>query len=492
MTRILHDARDLFSNFWAYVFTGGILLAVIATSCHAVLTKRDVRGAIGWVGIIWLQPIFGVPLYILLGINRIKRRATILRSGQYRAEPRALERECPPNRLDEVLTTENRHMRTLVELVGRVTRRPLLAGNNVEPLFGGDEAYPAMLEAIDSAKRSIAMMTYIFDNDQLGQRFVDALKRAVDRGVEVRVLVDAIGSRYSFPSIMRKLAKAGIRSDRFLESLLPGYFAYANLRNHRKILVADGRIGFTGGLNIRAGEMISLGLGEPTQDIHFRLTGPVVLQLQEVFAEDWSFATKEVLSGDVWFPPSEQCGSVLARGIRSGPDEDLGEISLVLAGALSCAHSRVAVVTPYFLPDDALISALNVAAMRGVEVDIILPEKNNLALVQWASTAMLWQVLEHGCRVWLSPPPFDHTKLIQVDGLWSLIGSSNWDPRSLRLNFEFNVECYDRDLAKSLGELVDRKLSGFASKPVTLAQINRRPMRIRLRDGVARLLQPYL
>jgi cardiolipin synthase A/B len=490
MAQFFHDAVTAMHEFWPHVFAAGMLIATIATSCHAVLNKRDVRATIGWVGIIWLVPVVGVALYVLLGINRIKRKATMLRSGQYWAEPRALERACPPEQLDEILTANNHHMRTLVELVGRVTQRPLLAGNRIEPLAGGDVAYPAMLAAIDAATRSVTMMSYIFDNDRMGHQFVDALKRAVDRGVEVRVLIDAIGSRYSFPSIIGVLAKAGIRAERFLESFLPGYFAYANLRNHRKILVVDGRIGFTGGLNIREGAMLSLKPKAPIEDLHFRLTGPVVLQLQEVFTEDWSFATKEVLSGEVWYPPAEAAGQALARGIRSGPDEDLGEISLVLAGALSCAHSRVAVVTPYFLPDDALISALNIAAMRGVVVDIILPQDNNLATVQWASTAMLWQVLGHGCRVWLSPPPFDHTKLMLVDGLWSLVGSSNWDPRSLRLNFEFNVECYDRALAKSLGEIVEHKLS--ISRQVTLADVDGRRLPVKLRDGVARLLSPYL
>lgn len=490
MNQVLHVARVVLEDFWQYVFSGGVVLAMIVTSCHAILTKRDVRGAIGWVGIIWLAPIVGVALYVVLGINRIQRKGTMLRSGQYRAEPRALELAAPREQLENTLGAQYHHMRTLVELVGRVTRRPLLAGNRVEPLAGGDEAYPAMLEAIDSATQSVSLMSYIFSNDRLGHRFVDTLKRAVERGIEVRVLVDAIGSRYSFPTIMRRLAKAGIRAGRFNESLLPGFFAYANLRNHRKILVVDGRIGFTGGLNIREGEMLSLHPGAPIQDLHFRLTGPVVLQLQEVFAEDWSFATKEVLSGEQWFPPAEAAGGALARGIRSGPDEDLGEISLVLAGALSCAHSRVAVVTPYFLPDDALISSLDVAAMRGVEVDIILPQKNNLAMVQWASTALLWQVLERNCRVWLSPPPFDHTKLMLVDDVWCLIGSSNWDPRSLRLNFEFNVEVYDRELAKSLGQLVEHKRS--VSRRVTLEDVDGRRLPIKLRDGVFRLLSPYL
>ena len=148
------------------------------------------------------------------------------------------------------------------------------------------------------------------------------------------------------------------------------------------------------------------------------------------------------------------------------------------------------VVTPYFLPDASLIAALNVTALRGVQVDIVLPLKNDLALVKWASTALLRQVLERGCRVWLSPPPFDHTKLMLVDELWTLLGSANWDPRSLRLNFEFNVECYDRELASSLTDLVRSKIQ--QSRPLSLADVDGRGLPSRLRDGVARLFSPYL
>jgi cardiolipin synthase len=147
-------------------------------------------------------------------------------------------------------------------------------------------------------------------------------------------------------------------------------------------------------------------------------------------------------------------------------------------------------MTPYFLPDDALTEALNVAALRGVQVDIILPEANNLALVKWASTAMLFQVLERGCRVWLSAPPFDHTKLMLVDDVWTLLGSANWDARSLRLNFEFTVECYDRPLSSALNKLVVKRLEG--ARPVTLHDVDGRPFLIKVRDGVARLFSPYL
>jgi cardiolipin synthase len=157
---------------------------------------------------------------------------------------------------------------------------------------------------------------------------------------------------------------------------------------------------------------------------------------------------------------------------------------------LACAQTSVVIVTPYFLPDAALVSALNVAAMRGVTVDIVLPGKNNLRLVQWACMAMLWQVLKHGCRVWFTPPPFDHTKLMLVDGGWSLVGSGNWDPRSLRLNFEFNIECHDRQLASQLAELADEKIA--KARRITLEEVDSRGIPTRLRDGMARLLTPYL
>jgi cardiolipin synthase len=150
----------------------------------------------------------------------------------------------------------------------------------------------------------------------------------------------------------------------------------------------------------------------------------------------------------------------------------------------------VRIVTPYFLPDNGLIASFNVAALRGVAVDILLPRENNLRLVQWASAALLWQVLEHGCRVWSTPPPFDHTKLVLVDGAWALLGSANWDPRSLRLNFELDLECYDRALAASLEELVQSKLK--QARPVTLEDVDGRPLAVKLRDGVTRLFSPYL
>jgi cardiolipin synthase len=302
--------------------------------------------------------------------------------------------------------------------------------------------------------------------------------------------VDDVGARYTWPPILRPLRLAGIPVARFLPTVVPWYFPYANLREHRKALVVDGRVGFTGGMNLREAHSLAYSPCDPVQDLHFRVEGPAVAHLQEVFADDWAFCAGEALGGERWFPPIRPNGPVLARGISSGPDDDFEKLRMIYLGALACARSSVRIVTPYFLPDNGLIASLNVAALRGVEVDILLPRENNLRLVQWASAALLWQVLEHGCRVWYTPPPFDHTKLVLVDGAWALLGSANWDPRSLRLNFEFDVECYDRALAASLEELVQSKLK--QARPVTLEDVDGRPLAVKLRDGVARLFSPYL
>jgi cardiolipin synthase len=465
-----------------------VLLSIIA-SAHAVLYKRDSRAAIAWVGFVWLVPLVGAVLYLIFGINRLRRQATLLRSDleRYRADALA---ECPPQELHRHLPPYSTHLEMLARVVGEVVQRPLLPGNRVEPLVNGDEAFPTMLEAIRNAKKTLSFLTYIFDRDEIGLAFAKALGEATRRGVEVRVLIDAAGTRYSMPTILRALRREKVRYARFLPAFALWRMMSMNLRTHRKILVADGQVAFTGGMNIRVGHCLKKNPRRPVQDIHFRVEGPVVAQLQEAFADDWCFTTGEALRGENWFPKLEKAGSVLARGVTDGPDEDFEKLRWTLMGALSIARQSVRIVTPYFLPDPSVTSALNLAAMRGVEVDIVLPSSSNLFFVQWASRAMWWQLLEHGCRIWLTPLPFDHSKLMIVDGCWVLLGSANWDPRSLRLNFEFNVECYDAELAQRLERLIGAKIA--SAHQATLQEVDSRRMPARLRDGVARLLTPYL
>jgi cardiolipin synthase len=476
---------DIITRFWPHLAAGFDLLAAALASVHALLNKRDVRAATLWLGIIWFLPLFGCVLYLVLGVNRIRRQAIKLGVHGTGTSP-------VPGNFGEPESEEARHMEMLARVVDRVVGQPLISGNRIEPLVNGDEAFPAMLAAIQSARKSVSLVSYIFDNDPCGRQFVAALRQARERGVDVRVLVDAAGTRYSFPSIIHRLKHAGVPTAKFLPSslLAPWRATTINLRNHRKVLVVDGSLAFTGGMNIRQGNLLAEKPRSPVRDLQFRVTGPVVTRLQEAFANDWAFTTGEVLAGDAWFPQLTPAGEVDARVILDGPDGDFEKLRWTLLAALAEAQTSIQILTPYFLPDLTLVAALNLAVMRGVRVDIVLPGKSNLPFVHWASRAMWWQVLERGCHVWLTPPPFDHSKLVVVDDHWVLLGSANWDARSLRLNFELNVEAYDREFALTMKKIMTQKLTGAGE--ITLAMVDARSTPGKLRDAIARLFAPFL
>jgi cardiolipin synthase len=473
------------SQFWPHLAAACDLFAAIFASVHALLNKRDPRAAALWLGIVWMIPLFGPLLYLTLGINRIRRRAVSL--GITSATKRPI-----PENFGEPKELDAEHLCVLARVVGRVVARPLMPGNCIRPLVNGDEAFPAMLAAIDSAQKTISLCSYIFDNDPSGREFADALGRAVKRGVQVRVLIDSAGTRYTWPPITHRLRHDKVPHARFLPSSIfaPWRVATINLRNHRKVLAIDGRLAFTGGMNIRYGNVLKAKPKSPVQDLHFSVEGPAVAQLQEAFVNDWAFTTGEVLSGDSWFPQLKENGQTIARVITDGPDADFEKLRWTLLAALSEAQSCVQILTPYFLPDAALITALNLASLRGVKVDIIMSAQNNLPFVQWASRAMWWQVLARGCRIWLVPPPFDHSKLMIMDGHWVLFGSANWDPRSLRLNFELNVECYGRDFAQLMEKVLATKIQ--CAREVTLAEADGRSLPCKLRDATMRLFSPFL
>jgi cardiolipin synthase len=459
----------------------GVVVFATATAGHALLHKRDTRAVIAWVGLIILVPLAGATMYWLLGVNRVRRRAVALRPHTAAV---------PAHGVTATAVSPPPGFEPLARVGDKVGPFSLSAGNLVEPLENGDEAFPAMLEAVGGAHHSIALTTYIFDNDDVGRKFADALVAAHARGVAVRVIIDAVGQRYSWPSMLRRLRRAGVPAAAYMPILMNRNLAALNLRNHRKLLVVDGKTAFTGGMNIRAGNVLAKPSRHPVRDLQFRVRGPVVQELMSVFVSDWEFVAREALSGPGWFPPLAECGTTIARAIPDGPDEYFEVLKLIILGALAQARRSVLIATPYFLPDAGLISALNTAALRGVSVDILLPEKNNLKVVQWASFALYWQVLDRGCRIWHSPPPFDHSKLMLVDDQWALVGSTNWDQRSMRLNFELNLECYGAGLAAPMRAWFERRRE--VAREVSQADMDNRSVPRRLRDGIARLLSPYL
>lgn len=462
--------------FWpAIVATTGVVCA-LAVTLHVAQHKRDARAAAAWTALVWLVPVLGPLIYLILGVNRIHRRARQLTGGAIDIAMRAGQQAGTP------LPTSR--LQVLSRLVGRLTDLPLTDGNSVE-LMEAPSAIARMIQAVNDAQESVFFATYIFGNDTAGRPLAQALERAVRRGVQVRVLVDGVGALYSLPPMTWRLKRQGVRVERFLHSLAPWRMPYMNLRNHRKLMVVDRRIGFSGGMNIRAGY-----IQQPpeVQDIHARLEGPVVFHLLRAFATDWVFTCGEAL--DDGYVGEMDVGTVRARGISAGPDADFDKRRLTLLAAIGAAEHELRIVTPYFVPDQTLLASLQLAMLKGVRVVLMVPEKNNLRVVQWACThAMKWLVRE-GAELYLSAPPFDHTKLMTVDGHWVQFGSGNWDARSLRLNFEFDLECYDEPLAEQANALIDERLA--RATPADEEYFRRMAKWRHVRNALAHLLEPYL
>jgi len=484
-------------NLEALIWQDGVLIAAIVliiqllASIHILKTKDDVRSAIAWIGLVWLAPIFGLLSYLLFGVSRIQRRARLSRVKRGLA-PRsgALIDPKGPKLIDAVPDATNR-WRSHDRLAGRVSTSPLTLGNLIEPLDGGRDAYNAMIAAIDSAKHTVALTTYIFQADQAGRRFVTALTKAHERGVKVRVLVDAVGNLYGFKPVSNLLRRRGVPVAVFNPARFSWRLAFFNLRTHRKLLIVDGIKGFAGGLNIRKHHLQDRNGTPGVRDTHFCLEGPIVTQMMDAFADDWAFSSGEDLPEDEWLPKVESLADgIPARSIADGPDEPHRKVAIILESALASARERVQIVSPYFLPEQALVSGLKQAALRGVKVDILVPEKNNLPLFALTAMTGMRQLLQAGCNIYLSKPPFDHSKLMIVDEHWTFFGSSNWDARSLKLNFEFNIEAYHPTFSQKMSAWVKDRFK--TAHRVTLAEIDERPRSKRIVGRLLWLASPYL
>ena len=484
---------ETLSAYWPHIFVALSIVLGVPAAIHATMTKEEVRAAIGWVGVILLSPVVGALIYAVGGVNRIRRKTLSLgREGLLAAGWRHREEYDVTN--EHVQVAYGGAIAAMQRLGDAVGRCKLTSGNRITLLSTGDEAYAAMLAAIDAAERSVFLETYIFDRDGVGERFVKALSAAVARGVSVRVLIDAVGARYSIPSVVSDLNRAGVPTDVFNGNIVMGLrLPYANLRTHRKVLIVDGSVAFTGGLNIRAGFCTEFCGEEAALDTHFRLTGPVVSDLFRIAYEDWRFSGGDDLSGEAWQiepPPDAPDSGMLARVVPTGPDRSLETNHRMLMGAVSVAKKHILIMSPYFLPDRELISAIVTAARRGVEIDIVVPSSNNLKLVDLAMTAQFDQLLKYGCRIWRAAGAFNHSKLTVIDGVWSYVGSSNIDPRSLRLNFEVDIEVVDADFARLIAERIATALT--VAKEVRLEDLRARPFARRLVERVTWLGSPYL
>ena len=475
-------------TFWTDTLTLVSIAGSIVAVVHLLLRHRDYRSAAFWMTMIVLEPLISPLLYLLLGINILRRSGRRYRSGIH--EP---WRDPVPEQPLPISTTDSCTMQEhqqLARTLDRISRFSITVGNHLEILHNGDEAMPRMLAAIRGARQSVTLASYIFEATGIGAEFVTELSLAVKRGVQVRVMVDDAGTRYAWPPVVGALERVGVTARRFMPSRMVLRLITMNLRNHRKILVVDGQRAFTGGMNIREGNMVARAPAHPVHDLHFEVTGPCVAQIQRVFAEDWAFCTQETLEGPLWFPDLAATGTTSAIGIVDGPDEDMEVMPAAFFAALNAAREEVKIITPYFLPNGVLIAALRLCAVRGVKVTILTPAENNIPFVGWAAQTLYPELLAVGCRIFESAPPFDHSKIFLIDGVWSFLGSTNWDPRSLRLNFEFNLACHDAELCQRLAAEMDAKMAH--SREITHEMLETAPVFQRLRNGFARLFIPAL
>lgn len=478
-------------TFWQ--LTTILIHTIIAplTVGHALLYKRDSRAALGWVSVCIFFPVVGPFLYFLFGINRIRSRAENLHDKDLTRVLFGFERgegakPISPSPNKGLFSPE---IQSIVNLADSLVDFPLASDNHVILLKNGEETYPVMLQAINNARSSVYLMSYILETNRTGQLFIDALKRANKRGIDVRVIIDGLGDMYSLPRASRLLKKSGVKVARFLPLSLWPPSLHINLRNHRKLLIIDDEVAFSGGMNIGDRHLVDdTENTNRTQDIHFKFCGPILKQFHEVFSETWKFTTEEnfaEFSGNL-----NSIGDTSCRVIIDGPDENLDKLELTMIGAISAAKHSVRIITPYFLPSREMISALRTSSMKGVDVHIILPAKSNLPYVQWATNNMLAELLIFSIRISKQPAPFSHAKLLTIDNSYAIVGSANIDPRSLRLNFEIGIEIYSEEKLDYLIDYfsdIEKK-----SEPYNQKELDQRPFIVRLRDAICWLFSPYL
>ncbi len=492
-----------FTALWVPIWTVLHLLSLALVCIHCLQTRREATSAILWIFLSWSIPILGPLLYLTIGIDRIPYKGFQKRRHDERLlEARAAREEALPLAYWRGVHSEAVHGTPETELDCELSHAietissdyPLLCGNTIVPHVTGDELFPRMLQAIEQASHHIHLQTFIIQNDPTGRAFLDALANKARSGVQVRLLYDRFGSTQAVLTCLfrryRKVPNMTIAGWTQVSPLKRRF--QVNLRNHRKAMIVDGERAFLGGINIHH-ENTTTSDYDPIRDYHFEITGPVVQEVQYAFMQDWYYMTgetPETLLQDVYFPSISTTGDALARVVCSGPTPDLHTIADVFFMGIVRARQQILIATPYFVPPYHILLALKSAATRGVDVRIILPQKNNHFYAGLAGRALYDEMLRCGIRLFERPSPFMHAKALIVDDRVSLVGTSNWDVRSLRLNYEINVAVHDEAFADRLKRIV---LDDEAqSQEITLTEWRKRPRWHRLVENACSLLTPVL
>ncbi len=491
---------------WAWVLlNAGLHLALFLLVClNCLKTRRESSSALLWIFVAWSFPLIGPLLYLLFGINRVPRKAwrkqradaELLSARQAREQeslPLVYWRAVHETRAAQPADPSDRALNRTLDAI--LEDYPLLGGNAIEPLVGGDEAYPRMLAAIRAARHHVHLQTFILWHDEVSREFLDALAAKARDGVAVRCLYDCFGSTGArlAGTLTRYRRVPGLQLAGWTQANLFKRQFQINLRNHRKLLIVDGELAFSGGLNIRNDNRSRPG-APAIRDYHVAVRGPIVQELQYSFLRDWHFMTDDdpdTLLQAAHFPHLPAVGPSLIRVANSGPTEDEMEvIARVFFECLVAARHEVLVVTPYFVPPRPLLEALCSAARRGVDTRLIVPCRNNHLYAGLAGQSLYEELLQAGVRVFERGPPFMHAKALIVDGRLAVVGSANLDMRSLRLNYESNLVVFDPTFVRALKQIVLQEQA--AGTELGLAAWQARPAARRLLENACYLMMPVL
>jgi len=465
---------------WGVAMSIAWLLYILALGVWIVLQKRPPLSTLAWILSLAALPVLGFLIYFYLGPQKIKRQR------MRRQRMRTLQKAHAPSSEDDPLTDLPRRKQTLGRLLRATTGMPVSTASTVELLIGGEATFAALLSAIEAAQEHVHVAYYTFDPDRVGAPMLEALTAAATRGVRVRLLVDSVGSPKLHRRHHRALRKAGGEVAVFHPFRLATLKPLLNLRLHRKIVVVDGVTGFTGGVNITEDEHEGLN-PDAFHDLHLRIDGQVVGWLQTLFAEDWAYASKRPLADSELYP-SLPAGAIAAQIVGSGPEGLWEPIHRLHLQAIADARERVWLATPYFVPGEAALFALSNAALRGVDVRVMVPRRSDSAVVTFAARSYFDELMEAGVRIYEYQPRMLHCKTLLVDADCAVIGSANFDQRSFRLNFEVCAAIYDVNIASQLSEEYER---GFSRSRRVSRPRSVDPLR-RLAEAFARLLSPLL
>ncbi len=462
----------------------GIQIAAALCAVRAVSRARTPQGAVGWVVFLFAAPHFAVPAFLVFGHRRYPG---------YVAARRALHSEIATLREQGM---EHAPRRSAMEGTdeGRITAFeglagiPATGGNRVDLLIDGETAFGAVFEAIDSARDYVLVQYYTISDDLLGRSLADRLIARAQAGVRVYVLYDKLGSRKITHGYIERLRDAGV-DIRDFHAIRPSRTRLQiNFRNHRKIVVVDGDISFTGGMNLADDYMGRNPRFGPWRDTMVRIDGPVVAQLQFVFAEDWLWSSGDKL--DLNWEPRETHGASGALVLSPSPADRRETGALYFVNAIEAARERVWIASAYFVPDTDILTALKLAALRGVEVRILVPDRSDHWLVWLAAYAHFDEMREAGVEIWRYTEGFMHQKVVLVDDCIASIGSVNLDNRSCRLNFEVTLLVFDRDFAQRVEAMLNADLARCHKLTVSLE--NQSSFWLRTGAPLARLFAPIL